>query len=47
MMNPALFGLKWLIPHLFSAKSSALMLKGGAATRLKKPGRQASMKKTG
>lgn len=41
MMNPALFGLKWLIPHLFSAKSSALMLKTGLGWRcraLKKAG---------
>lgn len=29
MMNPAPFGLKWLITHLFSAENGALMLKTG------------------
>ena len=29
MMNPAPFGPKWLITHLFSAENGALMLKIG------------------
>ena len=33
MMNPAPFGPKWLITHLFSAENGALMLKIGCRLR--------------